>query len=187
MRESSTKDEVRKWSNAPLMELIDHLEQTHKDIKKEKIPHLQRLLDETLNTYTGRHNEMLKSLQDFFVVFKSDAEDHIKHEEEILFSYIRKLEFYRTNDGTKPVIPFHTIENPISQIELEHVKLEHALLEAMDKIASLYKTLEEPSDSFKVFYENMKSLQSEIMEHMHLETDIVFPKAISLELDIMHH
>ncbi|OHB51342.1 MAG: hypothetical protein A2Y10_04140 [Planctomycetes bacterium GWF2_41_51] len=186
MQNLSTNDEIRKWSKASLTELIDHLEQVHQIIKSEKNPHLQQLLDEILNTYTGKHREMLESLQEFFTIFKSEAEDHIKREEEILFSYIRKLEFYKTNDGTKPAIPFHSIENPISQIELDHVKLENTLLEAIDKIASVFKTLEESSDSFKIFYEDMKSLQSEIMEHMRLETNVVFPEAIRLELSVMY-
>lgn len=178
--------EIKKWSNVSLIEIIDHLEQVHQIIKSEKIPYLQQLLENVLNTYTGEHKEMLISLQEFFVIFKNEAEDHIKREEETLFSYIRKLEFYKTDDGPKPAIPFRSIENPISQIELDHVKLENALLEAMEKIVSVYKTLEEPSDSFKAFYENMKLLKSEIMAHMRLETDVVFPKAIRLELYVIY-
>lgn len=186
MNEFLSKNEYKYWSKASVIEIIDYLEQVHQTIKNEKIPNLQQLLEKTIDTYKGKHSQMLKSLQEFFIMFKTDAEDHIKREEEILFSYIRKLEIYKRNGGAKPVIPFSSIENPISQIELDHVKLENALLETMGKIASAYQSLEEPSDTFKAFYKYMKALESEIMKHMHLETDILFPEAIELELSILH-
>jgi regulator of cell morphogenesis and NO signaling len=176
----------RYWSDASLVELIDFLEQRHQVILKEKIPQAQQLLDETLKIDMEKQGQVLKPLLEIFTAFISEMTSHIDREEQTLFSYIRKLEIYKAIGGTKPQIPFSSIENPISQIEEDHRKLEYELFEKMRTITSGYQLPPDASDTFKALYESLNGLESEIMEHMGLETDIVFPKAIELELSIMH-
>jgi regulator of cell morphogenesis and NO signaling len=166
--------------------LIDYLEQRHQVILKEKIPRAKQLLGETLNIDMEKHGQTLKSLEEVFTAFVSEMTSHIDREEQTLFSYIRKLEVYKTTGGPKPQIPFSSIENPISQIEEDHRKLEYKLFANMRNITSGYQVPDDASDPFKDLYGSLEGLESEIMEHMGLETDIVFPKAIKLELSVMH-
>ena len=173
------------WYNRPLSELVNHLEQMHQYYYKEKIPKIQQLLKETMDIH-GEYTLMFNHLLDTFISFKAEKETHFKKEEQVLFSYIFQLENYKQNGGIKPTIQFDSIKNPISQIEYDHEKLEHGLLDKMREITSDYLLISNASDVFLELYKNLKDLESELKEHMFLETEILFPKAIELELSILH-
>jgi regulator of cell morphogenesis and NO signaling len=174
------------WYNRPLSELVNHLKQMHQYYYKEKIPQIHQLLVETMDIHGEKHGSTIKCLLDLFVSFKAEKEIHFKKEEQVLFSYIFQLENYKQNGGVKPTIQFHSIENPISQIEYDHEKLEHGILDKMREVTSDYLLPSDASDVFSELYRNLKDLESELKEHMFLETEILFPKAIELELSILH-
>lgn len=186
MENIARKNEYKDWANVPYIELVEYLELRHRIIMNEKIPRLAKLLEKMLSEYKGEFRKILESLREIFNAVISEKEIHIKREEEMLFSYIKKLINFQAAGGDKPEILINGIQNPISLIKNDHIKVEHALLETMNKIATVFQSIDSFSDTFKLFYNDLKDLETEFMDHMRLETDILFPKAIELELNVKH-
>lgn len=147
---------------------------------------LHQLLQQVLQIDSRTHGPMLNSLNEIYNSFIPEIKNHFKREEKILFSYICKMDAFQKGLGPKPDIPFKHIENPISQIEYDHDRFEHQLLLKIRQLTCDYKIPPDASDKLKALFEGLKNLESEIIIHRHLETDLLFPKAIKLELSIMH-
>lgn len=175
-----------KWSDASLVEIVHFLEERHRVINQEKMPRLQKLIDEALQDTKQDRKDIIKSLLEVFNAFKLEKIDHIEREEKILFSYIINLDVYKRSDGAKPQIPESSIENPISQIEYDHEKIEHLLLDSMREIASACLSVSKSAENLKSLCDCMQDIESEFVEHMRLEKEILFPKAIELELSIKY-
>ncbi len=108
----------------------------------------------------------------------------MQKEELVLFPYIRTLV---AADGTRgPMIspPFGTIRNPIRMMEAEH----RSAGDAFAFIRSASSGLTPPSDActtYRVTYGELAEFERDLHQHIHLENNILFPKAINLEERIL--
>jgi regulator of cell morphogenesis and NO signaling len=79
-----------------------------------------------------------------------------------------------------PPVPFGSIANPIAMMEREHA----GAGEALEEIRSLTNQYELPSyacNTVKALYEGLQALEADLHVHIHLENNILFPRAITLE------
>jgi iron-sulfur cluster repair protein YtfE (RIC family) len=82
--------------------------------------------------------------------------------------------------GAVPSAPFGTVQNPVGMMELEH----QSAGEAMDSIRKLSGGYAPPADActtFKVTYQELSAFEADLHRHVHLENNILFPKALALE------
>ncbi len=122
-------------------------------------------------------------LEDVKSLFKEVAEDmisHIQKEETILFHIIRYLvDCGKFNERPK-INGFKTVKNPIESMEAEHTNAGGA----MEKIRNLTNNFTPPADAcntFKLTYKELEDFEKDLHIHVHLENNILFPKAIELE------
>jgi regulator of cell morphogenesis and NO signaling len=101
-------------------------------------------------------------------------------EEMVLFPYIERLERETGAGKPAPVAPFGSINNPIRMMELEHETAGSAL-EQIRTLTSAYTPPEEACFSYKTLYSALKEFEADLHEHVHLENNILFPRAIALE------
>ncbi|MEN6384222.1 MAG: hemerythrin domain-containing protein [Phycisphaerales bacterium] len=176
----------RKFEHASLTEIVDYLQAEHKIILENKIPEIDKLFEETMEVENKKYIRKMEPLKNIFDFFKTEVRNHFNREEGILFPYVRKMEIYEQKGGDKPHMPFKNLENPISRIEFDHDKLEHELLGRIRVLASDYMMPEDAADVLKSLYSKLHELESLITEHRHIETAVLFPRAIRLELSVMH-
>ena len=101
-------------------------------------------------------------------------------EEKMLFPYIKKMCFALKNTLEIPAAPFGTVENPIKMMEAEH---DNAGL-VMKEISTLTNSYTPPADAcatFRVLYNELQEFENDLHMHVHLENNILFPKALLLE------
>ena len=127
-----------------------------------------------------RHGTILDPLAETFVALKEELEAHLMKEERILFPLIRALADARQS-GSEPA-EFHcgSVKNPLRVMFLEHDSAGAAL----GRIRSLTNTYTPPEDAcatFRAFYWGLAELEHDLHLHIHLENNILFPKAIALE------
>src|SRR5690606_14423169 len=104
---------------------------------------------------------------------------HMKKEEMILFPFIRKM-VEAKNNGTVAQAPFGTVQNPIRMMMHEH----DGEGERFRKIATLTDDYTPPADAcntYRVTLSLIKEFEEDLHLHIHLENNILFPKAVSLE------
>jgi len=175
----------KNWSDASMMELLEYIEQEHCKIK-EKLLKLQTLIEQATEQQKDTYGSTLGSLQEFYPVFKTEMENHFEKEEHILIPYIHKMDESDRNPGIKHEFHRSSIKNPISQIEYDHDQTEKVMFAKLGTITSNYQLPENAGNALKALYEGLKDIETNISEHINLENEILFPRAIELELRLIH-
>ena len=101
-------------------------------------------------------------------------------EEQILFPFIKKLAAARNDSGAVSAPGFGTVQNPISVMEQEH-ELVGKNLEEIRLLTNHYKLPEDSCASYSLLYRLLEEFEDDLHTHVHLENNILFPKALALE------
>ncbi len=105
---------------------------------------------------------------------------HMVKEEKVLFPYIKALVLANTNDQIPQAAHFGTVQNPINMMEMEH----ELVGKNLDEIRVLSKNYLLPDDgcaSYSLLYKMLDEFENDLHLHIHLENNILFPKALDLE------
>lgn len=183
IKSGKDKHQYRNWPSEPLTKLADYIEHTHHPFMKKQLPRLEQLLLKTLNAHKEKHGKMLFSLSETFAALESEIELHLAKEEQILFPFIRQIDSFKQGQQNKPELHCGSVENPISQMEHEHDRAGEAL-KKMREITSGYKLPLDACNTFKELYYSLQELEADLHEHIHLENNILFPRAVKLEKNI---
>jgi regulator of cell morphogenesis and NO signaling len=101
-------------------------------------------------------------------------------EEQVLFPYITKMEEAVSSDKPVPTPFFGTVQNPIRRMMMEHDGAGEALRE-MRALSGDYAVPPDTCASFRSLYHALQELEADLHRHIHLENNILFPKAIAME------
>lgn len=168
--------DYRTW---PLDRLADHIEQTHHRYVEEAITQLRPFLDKVCRVH-GDHHPALFHIQDAFYTSAAELAQHMKKEELVLFPYIRKMAKAEANGEAIPPAPFGTVRNPITMMMQEH-ETEGGRFEHISELTEGYNPPEWACNTFRVTYALLKEFQDDLHRHIHLENNILFPKAMEME------
>jgi regulator of cell morphogenesis and NO signaling len=106
--------------------------------------------------------------------------DHQGKEEVVLFPYIGKFERYASGDGAKPRSCFGTIDHPIKMMTQEH-DYAGSLMAEIRGLSKGYTPPAGACPTFSAFYAGLREFEQDLHQHVHLENNILFPRAIALE------
>jgi regulator of cell morphogenesis and NO signaling len=98
----------------------------------------------------------------------------------VLFPYIKELEEAASQRRRAPQAPFGSISNPVHMMELEHESAGKALGE-IHTLSGAYTPPESACFSYRMLYSALKEFEADLHQHVHLENNILFPRAIELE------
>ncbi len=175
----ATKAGLPGFSNGNLADLIEHILATHHAYVKQEIPRLQQLLHKVVAVHGKTHPELSK-IQQTFQEMSSELNSHMMKEEQILFPHIAALESAVKTGRPKPRPVFGTVANPIHMMELEHDSAGDAL-RSISELSANYTPPEEACFSYKTLFAALKEFESDLHQHIHLENNILFPRAIAME------
>jgi regulator of cell morphogenesis and NO signaling len=170
----------RDWTGASLTELIGHIVGTHHRYLNAELPVLEARLAKVLDAHGAKHSAALGPLQSVFTSLKGELEMHLRKEEAILFPAIEELDAAREDGRTPEPLPFGTVRNPIRMMELEHDGAGQALA-AMRQITQGFTPPDDACVTFRALYTGLEELEGDLHVHIHLENNILFPKAVELE------
>jgi regulator of cell morphogenesis and NO signaling len=167
--------------NGTLGRLVEHIVGTHHVYVKQELPRLQQLLNKVVAVHGKTHPE-LGRIQQVFQGMSAELTSHMMKEEHILFPYIIALENAVSNGRPKPRPAFGTVSNPVHMMELEHDSTGAALKE-IGSLSSSYAPPEEACFSYRTLYSALRDFEADLHQHVHLENNILFPRAIAMETD----
>ncbi len=176
---ANRKSEDIDFNSWPLDLLADYVEKTHHKYVEEKSAMLIPYLNKLCKVHGERHPELFE-INELFIGSAQDLAAHMKKEELILFPFIKQMVEAKKNCETLPVPRFGTVENPVAMMKHEH----EAEGERFVKIAELTNDYEFPDDAcgtYQVTYKMLEDFQNDLHKHIHLENNILFPKAIAME------
>ena len=167
------------FNSWPLDLLADYVEKTHHRYVEEKTPVLQQFLDKLCKVHGGAHPELFE-IRDLFFASAQDLAAHMKKEELILFPFIKNMVKAKISNEAIQQPHFGTVENPVNMMKHEHT----VEGERLRKIADLTNEYTPPADAcntYKVTFAMLQDFENDLHKHIHLENNILFPKAIQLE------
>jgi regulator of cell morphogenesis and NO signaling len=166
-------EESEDWSRARLRDLVAHIvERYHRSLRRE-LP----LLGELAAKVAGRHGDRypeLREMRDLFAELQQEMFFHMQKEEQVLFPLIETLE---SAGGEWPQgFPVPSLDGPIGAMEDDHEQVARIL----GRLRALSRDFQPPSDacnSFRGFFRGLGDLESDTHQHIHLENNILFPRA----------
>jgi regulator of cell morphogenesis and NO signaling len=167
------------FQNAKLTDLIAHILATHHGYVKQEIPRLRQLLTKVVAVHCASHPE-LAAVQRTFGGLADELLAHMMKEEMVLFPYIEELEEASREGKRAPHAPFGSIGNPVRMMELEHESAGKAL-EQIRMLTAVYTAPETACFSYRTLYSALQEFEADLHQHIHLENNILFPRAIVLE------
>jgi regulator of cell morphogenesis and NO signaling len=167
------------FQNATLSELIDYILEKHHVFTKEEMVRLEALTAKVIAAHGENHPE-LKSIGVLFDEICLDLKPHMFKEEEVLFPYIIEMERSILEDRSMPVAPFGTVNNPVRKMVMEHDTVGD-LLRQLRASSSDYSVPADGCISYKTLYQALAAFELDLHQHIHLENNILFPRAIEME------
>jgi regulator of cell morphogenesis and NO signaling len=171
--------QIRDWQNEPLSELVAHVKNTHHKFTREEMVRLTALLQKVCSVHGKNHPELFE-LQSAFAGLARELTTHMMKEEMVLFPYIVRME--EAVIQSEPVLPppFGTVENPVAMMEHEHDAAGNAL-RAMREASNQFALPADACVSYRTFYGALQAFEADLHQHIHLENNILFPRAIAME------
>ena len=163
------------FQNASLPELITHILDTHHVFTKSEMDRLQSLADKVLHAHGGNHPELIH-VDELLTRLCAELKPHMFKEEQILFPYILAM----AKNQAVPFAPFGTVNNPIRMMMMEHDSAGQILRE-LRALTSDYKVPHDACISYQTLYEALENFEKDLHQHIHLENNLLFPKALEFE------
>jgi regulator of cell morphogenesis and NO signaling len=101
-------------------------------------------------------------------------------EEIVLFPYIKELVSAKKNEQVLHASHFGTVQNPINMMEMEH-EIVGKNLEEIRTLSNNYTLPADSCASYSLLYKMLDEFENDLHLHIHLENNILFPKAVELE------
>jgi len=175
--ETDRSTDYRSW---PPDLLTEYIEKIHHSYVEGKIQEIRPFLQKIVQVHGKQHPE-LATIEALFNQSAGELTMHMKKEELILFPYIRKMvKLKNSGEECLAAPPFGSVQNPIEMMHQEH----DSEGERFRQIAALSNNYTAPDDAcntYRVTLAMLKEFEEDLHLHIHLENNILFPKAIELE------
>ncbi|RLD23858.1 MAG: iron-sulfur cluster repair di-iron protein [Bacteroidetes bacterium] len=159
--------------------LIDHIINVHHKYVEENIPLLLQYADKVAKVHGHHYVEVVK-INSLLREVANELSAHMKKEEIMLFPFIKLLVNSKKEGTVSPPPPFGTVNNPIQMMEHEHETVGE-IFKTISQLSNNYTPPEEACNTFRALYAKLEEFEKDLHQHIHLENNILFPKAIVLE------
>jgi regulator of cell morphogenesis and NO signaling len=167
------------FQQTALSELVDYIIDTHHVFTKDEMARLQPLFDKVVSVHGDNHPE-LRQANALFKQLVADLSPHMFKEEQILFPYIVNIAKAATHKLPPPFAPFGTVNNPVRMMMMEHDTAGEIVRE-LRKRTNDYTVPPDVCISYKTLYDALSAFEEDLHRHIHLENNILFPRAIEIE------
>lgn len=170
--QKTAKTDFDKWKSSFL---ADYIVNVHHSYVKENSP----LLNELIAKIVGKHLEKypwMEEVQNKLHSLLSELDTHMKKEENVLFPYVKMLESANgyINGG------FQTIQDPIWVMEADH-EAAGDLMQQLNKLLNGYIAPDDACNTHQLFLYKLQEFENDLFQHVHLENNVLFPKALEME------
>lgn len=175
---NQANSEVSDFKSWPLDLLADYIEKKHHRYIEETTPSLKQFLDKLCKVHGNHHPELFEIKEEFYAS-AGELAAHMKKEELILFPFIRKM--VASKNGDLPAqAAFGSVQGPIQMMREEH-DVEGERFRKIVELSSNYNPPPDACTTYRVAYSMLKEFENDLHLHIHLENNILFPKAIEME------
>ncbi len=162
-----------------LASLTSYIVANHHAYVRQAIPNLLQHTRK-ISAVHGEHHPELAQVEHIFEGVAEEMLMHMMKEERMLFPYIDAMARAASAGQPAPMAPFGTVQNPIRMMEMEHESAGSAMAR-INELTGGYRPPEDACTTYKVCLQELDAFERDLHAHVHLENNILFPKAAQLE------
>ena len=162
-----------------LRALIEHIVQSHHVFTRDAVAKIEDALPSVIDAHAKEHPEIIAVARGARALC-DDLLPHLMREERVLFPWIEAAEASRDRGVAPPPAHFGTVKNPIRVMDHDHDVVQ-SLLSELRASTKEYDAPEWASAPCRELYRLLQALDSDLREHIHWESDVLFVRALSLE------
>lgn len=159
--------------------LADYIYNQHHKCYYEESPIIADLLKKVYTRHGDRHPELAK-LYDLYLQLSTELNGHFMKEERVVFPFIKALVTAQKTGDYSDLQAQPSLKDPIQIMEIDH-DAAGDILAQISKLTGNYTPPENSCNSFRLLYSKLQDLQDDLQQHIHLENNILFPKALEIE------
>ncbi len=154
----------RRWDQAPLNELIDHLQVQYHAPMREDLARIEVMAARVVQVH-GHKDDDLALLLDVVIALRNDLEPHLTRQEQVLFPQILR------GDGAAAGAPIAAMRHEHEQVAI--------LLARARELTNEYQIPAGACRTWSALWAGLETLDRELVEHIALENNVLFPRALA--------
>ena len=164
--------------------LTDYIVNIHHQYLKQVLPELESLLVHFVDEHLKKYPELAEVLFNYRKLQK-DILPHLLEEENTFFPYIRQVAHaYESNDSYAGLL-VKTLRKPIDKMMGNEHEMVSGVLYKFRELTNNYTVPQKACTSHRVVFSKLRELDNDLSQHIFLENEILFPKALSMEKDLL--
>ncbi|MDO6429383.1 iron-sulfur cluster repair di-iron protein [Flavitalea sp. BT771] len=167
------------YNEWPLDFLADYIVNTHHSYVKQHLPEIMAYAEKVMQVHGNHHPELIV-IRRLVQEMNDELTAHLAKEENVLFPYIKALVAARNGSQPSQDAGFGTVQHPISLMEKEH-EMVGSNLAQIRALSRNYLLPEDACATYGLLYKLLDEFEADLHVHVHLENNILFPKALDLE------
>ncbi|HZV81154.1 MAG TPA: iron-sulfur cluster repair di-iron protein [Geobacteraceae bacterium] len=171
-------DRSRDYSSWPLPFLADYIVNTHHVYLKENDGQIAAYARKIAEVHGARHPEVIR-IAEIFGKIAADMVGHLQEEEEVFFPSLKRADAARASGETPDSRDRETIRTSLIRLQREHEEIGDAIHE-IRRLSREYSLPDDACNTFMLTYRKLREFEDDLHTHVHLENNILFPKAAKL-------
>jgi regulator of cell morphogenesis and NO signaling len=172
---STPLDRDRNYGAWDLSFLADYIVNTHHSYLNENLAQIAAYTHKVAQVHGANHPEVME-IASVFDKIATDMPFHLREEEEVLFPTIKKKEAAEKTGAIPDAKDLETISVSLEKLIREHDEVGEAI-HAIRHLANDYALPSDACNTFMVTYQKLREFEDDLHKHVHLENNILFPKA----------
>lgn len=173
------EDNANSWNDSPLHALTAHIVTKHHTFVRRETPRIESLLRKVISRHGDTHPEVVQ-IEELFLAMSQELNTHMAKEEQILFPYVDRMETALLAGEPLPKTCFESITSPIANMMADHEDA-GALLASIRELSDGFTAPAGACPSYRGLYHSLAEFESDLHRHVHLENNILFPRAAQME------
>ncbi len=179
LQQQEEKPDDSDFKDWPLDKLVNYIVEKHHAYLEEALPMIEEYAAKVSKVHGPSHKEVLE-VHDLFMALAWELRVHLKKEENILFPYLVHLAKAERGEEAWQAPTFGQAGNPIRQMLHEH-DTAGDVLKKLRAITRGFYPPEYACNTWRAYYRKLEELEGDLFLHIHLENNLLFPKAVELE------
>ncbi len=168
----------------PLKLIVEYLHKAHKFYLDVKVPEINKLIEQLLNSSDEETQKAVILIQRFFEEYAQQLQEHIKREEQLIYPYILELEKVFESQNKTEIEAFkQKYTFIIDEYARDHEDIEEKLYDIKNLIIKYIKPQENYVISFKILGQ-LAHLEDDINDHSEMENKVLIPRVRLMETNL---
>ncbi len=165
--------------------LADYIVNVHHHYLDKTLPAFEPVLEHFVNEHRKNY-PWLEELQKGFYQLQQELVPHMREEEDVIFPYIKQVARAWKNKDSYASLLVRTLRKPVVSIMDQEHKMLSGIIFKWRELTNNYQPPERACVSHRVVLSRLRELDNDLVHHMYLENEILFPQLIRIEKELLH-